>query len=171
MGISFSDPLVLVLLPVLLALTSLLHIGSRRRIGTFRRRASLVVRALVLAALTFALAGFQLVLPVDRLATVFVVDLSDSVGQAGRTEALKYVRDSLVAMPRDDLAGVVAFGKDALVERLPAEVRELDAISSVPVQGATDIGGAMRLAAALLPDDAQKRIVLLSDGNDTTGAG
>ncbi len=171
MGIAFSDPIVLVLLPVLLALTLLLHFGSRRRIGTFRRRASLAIRALVLAALTFALAGFQIVLPVDRLATVFVVDLSDSVGQAGRTEALAFVRDSLAAMPRDDLAGIVAFGKDALVERLPAEVRELDTIASVPVEGATDIGGAMRLAAALFPDDAQKRIVLLSDGNDTTGAG
>ncbi len=171
MGIAFTDPLILLLLPVTLALTLVLHIGSRRRMGTFRRRASLVVRGALLAALTFALAGFQLVLPVDRLATVFVVDLSDSVGQAGRTQALDYVRESLAAMPRDDLAGIVAFGKDALVERLPAEVRDLDAISSVPIQGATDIGGAMRLAAALFPDDAQKRIVLLTDGNDTTGAG
>ena len=36
---------------------------------------------------------------------------------------------------------------------------------------ATDIGAALRLASALFPDDAQKRIVLLSDGNDTTGGG
>ena len=40
-----------------------------------------------------------------------------------------------------------------------------------PVKSATDIGAALRLASALFPDDAQKRIVLLSDGNDTTGAG
>jgi uncharacterized membrane protein len=39
------------------------------------------------------------------------------------------------------------------------------------VRTATDIGAALRLASALFPDDAQKRIVLLSDGNDTTGAG
>ena len=42
MGIAFTDPLVLGLLPFLLALTLILHVGSRRRIGTFRRRASLV---------------------------------------------------------------------------------------------------------------------------------
>ena len=36
---------------------------------------------------------------------------------------------------------------------------------------ATDIGSALRLATALFPDDSQKRIVLLSDGNDTTGGG
>src|SRR6266536_3120953 len=171
LGVAFTNPAALALLPIALAITLLLGSGSRRRIGAARRRAALLVRSLLLAALVFALAGFQLVLPVDRLATVFVVDLSDSVGQPGRTAALDYVRQSLAKMPRDDVAGVVAFGKDALVERLPADVRELDTISSTPAQGATDIGGALRLAAALFPDDAQKRIVLLSDGNDTTGEG
>ena len=49
--------------------------------------------------------------------------------------------------------------------------REIDRLASTPVSSATDIGAALRLASALFPDDAQKRIVLLSDGNDTTGAG
>ena len=34
-----------------------------------------------------ALAGVAVILPADRLATVFVVDLSDSVGNGGRAEA------------------------------------------------------------------------------------
>ena len=171
MGVAFTNAAALALLPIALAITLLLSSGSRRRIGAARRRAALLGRTLLIAALVFALAGFQLVLPVDRLATVFVVDLSDSVGQPGRTAAIDYLRQSLALMPKDDVAGVVAFGKDALVERLPAEVRELDTIASTPVQGATDVGAALRLAAALFPDDAQKRIVLLSDGNDTTGEG
>ena len=49
--------------------------------------------------------------------------------------------------------------------------RRSDTVRSTPVRAATDIGAALRLATALFPDDAQKRIVLLSDGNDTTGAG
>ncbi len=61
--------------------------------------------------------------------------------------------------------------EDALVERLPSDLAEIDRIASTPVRGATDIGAALRLASALFPDDAQKRIVLLSDGNDTTGSG
>jgi uncharacterized membrane protein len=129
------------------------------------------VRTLLLLSLVFALAGFRLVLPVDRLATVYVVDLSDSVGEAGREDALAFVRDSLALMPEGDAAGIVAFGKGALVERLPAELREIDRIASAPVRSATDVGSALRLASALFPDDAQKRIVLLSDGNDTTGQG
>jgi uncharacterized membrane protein len=171
MSIAFDNPLALLLLPPVLLFTFALHLGARRRLGAWRRRTGLLVRTIVLAALVFALAGFQLVLPVDRLATVFVVDLSDSVGTAGREDAVGFVRASLEEMPDGDVAGIVAFGKEALVERLPSDVRELSRIASTPVQAATDIGGALRLATALFPDDAQKRIVLLSDGNDTTGAG
>ncbi|HKG56220.1 MAG TPA: VWA domain-containing protein [Candidatus Limnocylindrales bacterium] len=171
MGIAFDAPLALLILVPALAFTFLLHATSRRRIGAGRRRTALLVRALILAALVLAVAGFQLVLPVDRLATVFVVDLSDSVGTPGREEALAFVRDSLKEMPNGDVAGIVAFGKEALVERLPAELREVERIASTPTRAATDIGGALRLATALFPDDAQKRIVLLSDGNDTTGSG
>jgi uncharacterized membrane protein/Mg-chelatase subunit ChlD len=171
MSIAFDAPLALLLLVPALALTFGLYAAARRRTGTGRRRVALVVRTVLLLSLVSALAGFRLVLPVDRLATVFVVDLSDSIGEAGREDALAFIRESLALMPEGDAAGIVAFGKGALVERLPAELREIDRIASAPVQSATDIGSALRLASALFPDDAQKRIVLLSDGNDTTGQG
>jgi len=170
-GVRFESPAWLLLLVPALLITFVPHLAARRRIGAVRRRAALAVRTLLLTALVFALAGFQLVLPVDRLATVFVVDLSDSVGNEGRENALAFLRESLVAMPDGDAAGVVAFGGDALVERLPEELRTIDRIRSTPVTRATDIGGALRLASALFPDETQKRIVLISDGNDTTGRG
>src|SRR4051812_14102273 len=171
MGFGFDAPLALLLLVPALGLTIGLHLASRRRTGAWRRRLAVVVRTALLAALVLALAGFRAVLPVDRLATVYVVDLSDSVGQPGREDALAWLRESLAAMPKGDVAGIVGFGRAALVERLPQEVREIDRIASTPVRSATDIGAALRLASALFPDDAQKRIVLLSDGNDTTGTG
>ena len=171
MGISFDQPAALLLLPPLIAVVVLLHLSSRRRLGVGRRRAALGVRVLLLSLLVGALAGFQLVLPVDRLAVVYVVDLSDSVGTAGREEALSFLRESLLAKKDEDVAGIVAFGGDALVERLPSDLKDIDRIASTPIKDATDIGAALRLAGALFPDDAQKRIVLLSDGNDTTGSG
>ena len=171
MGISFDAPLALLLLPPLVAIVIALHLASRRRLGKARRRLALGVRLVLLSLLVFALAGFQLVLPVDRMAVVYVVDLSDSVGTAGREESLAFLRESLEAKNDEDVAGIVAFGGDALVERLPSDLAEIDRIASTPVRGATDIGAALRLAGALFPDDAQKRIVLLSDGNDTTGSG
>src|SRR6267142_1088235 len=98
MGIAFDAPLLLLLLPASLLFTVLLHLAARRRLGARRRRVALVVRGLSLAALVLAVSGFQLELPVDRLATVFVVDLSDSVGTTGRDEALDFVRASLAEM-------------------------------------------------------------------------
>jgi uncharacterized membrane protein len=170
-SVAFDTPLALLLLVPALGLTAALHVASRRRLGAARRRAALLLRTLVLTALVFALAGFQLVLPVDRLATVFVVDLSDSVGNAGREDALAFLRETLAEKPDGDVAGIVAFGREALVERLPSELEEIDRLASAPVKSATDIGAALRLATALFPDDSQKRIVLLSDGNDTVGGG
>ena len=171
MGIAFETPLALLLLVPALAVTFVLYLGARRRVGAGRRRTALVVRTVLLSALVLALAGFRLVLPVDRLATVFVVDLSDSVGNAGREDALAFLRETLDVIPDGDLAGIVAFGKEALVERLPSDIDEIDRIASTPVRSASDIGAAFRLATALFPDDSQKRIVLLSDGNDTSATG
>ena len=171
MGIAFEAPLFLLLLIPAFLITIGLHIAARRRVGAGRRRIALGIRSLLLAALVLGLAGVQVVLPVNRLATVFVVDLSDSIGSAGREDGLAFVRAALEEMPKDDVAGIVAFGKEALVERLPSDLAEIDRIASAPVRSASDIGAALRLATALFPDDAQKRIVLLSDGNDTTGSG
>ncbi len=171
MGFRFEQPIWLLLLIPALLLTFVPHLAARRRMGANRRRAAVALRTILLSALVLALAGFQLVLPVDRLATVFVVDLSDSVGTDGREDALAFLRETLEVMPEGDQAGIVAFGKDALVERLPEELREIDRLRSTPTRAATDIGGALRLATALFPDAAQKRIVLISDGNDTTGRG
>ncbi len=171
MGVSFDSPVALLLLPPLALLVIGLHRASRRRMGRSRRAAALATRLLLLSTLAGALAGFAVVLPVDRLAVVYVVDMSDSVGTAGREAALAYIRTSLQARRENDLAGVVAFGGDALVERLPSELAGLDRLASTPVRDATDVGAALRLASALFPDDVQKRIVLISDGNDTTGSG
>ena len=168
---SVSRPELLLVGLLLFALTLGLSFIARHHLSRGRRRVSLIIRSVMLASLVLALSGFAIVWPVDRLTTVFVVDLSDSVGNAGRESALAFVRDSLEERRRSDQAAIVAFGGEALVERLPAELTDLDRFASVPATSATDIGGALRLAAALFPDETQKRIVLVSDGNDTTGRG
>ncbi len=136
MGINLETPLWLLVLVPAFAITIALHLGARRRMGAGRRRLALLVRSLVLVSLGLALAGFQVVLPVDRLATVFVVDLSDSVGNVGREDALAFLRETLKEKQAGDVAGIVAFGKDALVERLPSELADIDRIASAPVKSA-----------------------------------
>lgn len=100
---------------------------------------------------------------------VFLIDKSDSMPAQAVLTAEDYVRQALHAMGPDDQAAVIVFGGDALVERPMSRARELGAITSAPLTNATDIGQAVRLGLALYPPGAARRMVILSDGADTSG--
>jgi len=169
MPIGFSDPAWLWLaLPAAAIVVGVWAVASRT-LPAPRRGASLVIRLVVVASLIGALAGARLTLPSDRLSVVFLVDASASMVDATSDELIEYARQAVREKPEGDLAGVVVFGADALVDRLPSELNQLQRPASAPVVGATDISAAVRLATAILPAGTQQRLVLLSDGNDTSG--
>jgi uncharacterized membrane protein len=164
---SFSTPLALVLL---VCVPVVLYLGwPRQRFRRSRDLFSVFLRAAIMLLLVFALAGVQLVRSADRLAVMFLVDVSDSMGQTAQEAALDYVRQSLPRMGPDDQAGLILFGTTALLERPLNNVRELGSILSAPPTGNTDIEKAIRLAMGILPTDAARRIVVLSDGHATSG--
>ena len=135
-------------------------------------RVGLVLRLLILLLLILSLAGAQLVRAVDDLAVVFLVDASDSMGPENRAAAEQFVRDSVAQMGPDDRAAVVVFGANALVEQplRPFDVADLPPFTSQPARIATDLAEAIRLGLALLPPDAARRLVILSDGAATDSA-
>lgn len=169
---SFSTPPALILL-LLLPLAAWLVWPARRRGAKPRSGwAGLVLRLLILALLILSLAGTQLVRAVDELAVIFLVDASDSMGNENAVAAERFVRDSVAAMGPDDRAGVILFGGNALVEqplRGSESAGELPPFASQPQRIATDLAEAIRLSLALLPPDAARRLVILSDGATTTG--
>ncbi|MDQ3645564.1 MAG: VWA domain-containing protein, partial [Actinomycetota bacterium] len=157
---------------VALAVVPLIWLIHRKGIGAVsarQRTVATVVRSVIVVLIVLALSGLAFSLPEHRLATTFVVDVSDSVGAAGRSVAEGFVRDSLTLKPREALAGVVAFGGDARVELTLQEDPELISIASRPDPSTTDIARALRLASALMPDGARRRVVLLSDGRENAG--
>jgi uncharacterized membrane protein len=167
--VAFTDPIWLwLLLPA-----TLLVIGgwwaASRTLPPARRVASLVIRLALVACIVFSLAGARLALRSDRLSVVFLVDASASMLDASREELLAFAREAVSQIPEGDSAGVVVFGANALVDRLPSDLDELQAPASVPVVSATDIAAAVRLGTAIFPAGTQQRLVLLSDGNDTSG--
>lgn len=167
--VNFSDPAWLWLTLPVLAIVLAGWAGASRTLPRGRRIASLVIRLVLAGCLVLALAGARLALPSDRLSVVFLLDASDSMLDATSDELVDWARSAVREMPDGDRAGVVVFGANALVDRLPSEINDLSEPASVPVAGATDVGAAVRLAAAIMPAGMQQRIVLLSDGNDTTG--
>jgi len=164
---SFTNPLALVLL---LAIPIVLYIGWPRQ--AYRRRRdgiSLMLRVVIVTLTALALAGTQISRAADKLAVIFLVDVSDSIGPETQDAQLEYVRNSLQSMGPDDVSGVIVFGANSVPEHPVNAVRELPAIQSAPVKSSTDIAEAIRLGLALFPNDAAKRMVILSDGRPTVG--
>jgi uncharacterized membrane protein len=146
--------------------------GRAARVGVNRRALiALLIRCALIAAVALALAGMQAVRFSDRSAVVFLIDGSDSVGANGREQAADWVRNALAAMRTDgnDSAAVVVFGADAQIERTLSLQRELAPLGAQVRSGGTNIENAIRLGLSILPADASKRIVLLSDGRQTSG--
>jgi Ca-activated chloride channel family protein len=165
----FTDPAWLWLLVPAVAIVAIGWLAASRTLPRGRRIGSLVIRLVLVTCLILTLAGMRLALPSDRLSVVFLLDASASMLDATRDELVEWARASVRDKPEGDAAGVVVFGANALVDRLPSELSELADPASQPVVGATDVGAAVRLAAAIMPAGTQGRIVLLSDGNDTGG--
>ncbi len=155
---------------LLLFLPLLFWLGWPSR-GPSRRReiVSLVLRLLIALLLIASLAGLEIRRASDDLAVVYLVDYSDSMPIQARRLELAYVREALARMGPNDKSAVILFGAEALVERPLSTNKELEAFTSKVTTIQTDLAGAIRLGLALLPADAARRMVILSDGIETSG--
>lgn len=172
MRLTFIYPIalwLLLLLPLLWAFTFSTRRVSQLRLGRWRYWMLLTLRSIALVALVLALAGTQFMRTVDNLTVVYLIDGSDSVSPNQRQQALQYVNESLSTRRSGDNAAVVVFGQNALVERAPNDFATLGQLNSIPIASRTNIAEAIQLGLALFPADAQKRMVLLSDGSENQG--
>ena len=164
----FAWPEILVLL---LMIPWSLYVGAKiRSLSRLRKITALTLRTLILAALIGALAGTEIVKTSDRLAVFFLLDHSDSIPDDMRRASAQWVRNlGETAMKENDEAGVVVFGDNASVELSVAPKLDLDVIRSYVGGGQTDLAAALRLAMAAFPQGYMRRVVVLSDGNETAG--
>lgn len=167
--VRFEEPWWLLgLLAVPLALFVSAH--SVAGMSTWRRRLALAVRVLVLSALVLALSGVHVLRARDSLCILFLVDSSRSVGEAQRDLAMGFIETATEGMRRGkDQMGIIVFGDEAHIEASPSYSPVVSRIETILDPDQTDISQAIRLALASFPEDSAKRIVLLSDGNETLG--
>ncbi|HEX8834377.1 MAG TPA: VWA domain-containing protein, partial [Abditibacteriaceae bacterium] len=168
-GLSFSNPLALLLFVPLAAYFVWLSRRTLADLSPGRNRLALGLRLILLALIVSALAGAQLVRYNRDLAVMFVVDYSDSVGPGAKQQAQSYIEAAVKERKPNDRWGVVVFGRDAYIDLAPGASPTLGKIQTVPPGEFTDIAAAIRLAIASLPDGMQKRLVVLSDGNENLG--
>lgn len=143
--------------------------GTRRRLSRRRFWAVLAVRTLLLAVMVAALCEMTWRRAVDDLAVVFVLDRSASVGPEGRAEGEAFVQAALAGQRANDRAAVVVFGDDAVVERDLQEALDFAGVEATPSPHHSDLAAGLRLGTALLPADRTRRLVVITDGEQTRG--
>ncbi len=134
-------------------------------------RRAVPLRAAAFAAVVASIAGINVTtrLPADQLTLVAAVDVSGSIENAAldwSQEYLRAVRSSLA--PGDELA-VVTFAESPAIAATASPDDDLPAITRPPGIAATDISAAIDQALGLYPRGSQKALLLLSDGNETSG--
>ncbi len=157
----------------LLAALPLLAWGIRGSGGNalvFRHAGGAVLRGLAIAALVVALAG-----PLERGSprhtdVMFALDVSRSVEADTVAQALDFVNRAIEDKAPEARMGLVVFGADAATElSLDARSAPLRDLRVDVPEGGTDIGRALEVAAGAFDSERGRRIVLLSDGRETTG--
>ena len=128
-----------------------------------------LVRIVILAILTLVAAVPIAPLGGRGVDVMIVADLSRSMPADSRTRELEVIRLLDQRASTGDRVGIVVYGREARIDRLPEEfgtsaefLREVDPDGS-------DLGGAISLAASLIPRERPGRLIVLSDG-ESNGA-
>src|ERR1700719_2905432 len=164
----FDRPTLLWLL-VLAPLAGIPGIVAMRGEMRLAGAASAVLRMLCVVALVAMLAGLRISgrIAARSVAVVAVLDQSRSISPDQQDWMRRRVEELKSAMAPTDQLGVVGFGRDARLLAPLADPRLLASLGDGADGGATNIAGALTAAESLFPSEADKRIVLLSDGNET----
>ena len=136
-----------------------------------RRLIGAALRALAVTALLLLMAG-----PLGGRQTalndvLFLLDSSSSVGDVSTTSGLDFVNRAFAAKVPRSRMGLAVFAADATLEQaLSRDPPPIDRLSTEVERSGTDIGRALQLAMGSFASDGQRRIVLLSDGQENLGS-
>ena len=161
MSVEFLHPLRLLLLP--LCALVILIICMLRKSRSRKERISHVLRYVLITLTVLALAGMSLLTASPDRTAFLLVDVSGSVNEE---ETLRLAQEALDAAG-ERRTGVIAFGRDATVERSLGQKTPWDGGTSRVNRTGSDLNSALQLAAALLPSDSNGGIAVISDGKVT----
>lgn len=121
-------------------------------------------RAAAALALVLALAGLVLEAGTSGRDLIVVVDRSRSMPAESRQDALELIQQAEEKREQGDRVGVVSFGAEVRVERLPSATGRFSGFDSSVQPDASDMATALEAALELIPAGRHGSIVVLSDG-------
>ena len=170
----FQAPLFLILLaaiPVLIFVQRRTHLGTTK----WRKGVTFFLRGTALLCATLALANLHRTHKEQRLAVVFLIDISESIPRTQHEKVLQQINAAVAALKPTDKFGIIGFATETSrltgirqKQNQPAVVLETIVEQTMRRDG-TDVLTALKRAIALLPDDYHRRIVLFSDGIHNAG--
>ncbi|HET7581063.1 MAG TPA: VWA domain-containing protein [Bacillales bacterium] len=173
MGLQVANPLwLLALIP---AAAGIVWFAREKTALTGSRKAVwLTLRSLVFLFVILAMAGFQLLWPIERISAIFVVDRSHSmVHQQDKMKKAvnKALNKALKEKPSEDRAAVITIGAKAAVEKsLSAGSQEISEFRTNINPDYTNLASGLQLAGSLFGDQARGRVILMTDGNENIGS-
>ena len=148
-----------------------MHFAGYAGLPKIRGQIALMTRLCLLGLLVMVLAEPRSVRSRDIMSVVFALDVSDSIYSPD--DALKYITQTVQTQRpkgKEDQAGLIIFGKTPACELSPSMSFPFEAFNSQVDRGATNIEQTLSYSGALLPEDNQGKIVLISDGVQTEGS-
>jgi Mg-chelatase subunit ChlD len=152
----------------LAALISLLLIFAARR----RAPLAALLRLAALGLILLSICGLSVETRegAQDLCIVLSEDVSASVGAAGERLEAEIVRDLVPRLRPSDELGAVAFARQAEVVAWPSAPPRPPSFARVKLDpSATRLASGIELAVLLCPEGSEKKIVLVTDGNETIG--
>ncbi len=162
---------------VLLAPVFLLALGrSLADLPWQQRILSLLLRLGFVALLALGLSRPARTAYTDKVCTVFMVDVSDSVSDESLADAKKVIDEALSARRAKDIVRVVTFARRPKSIVIPDDAKQAPSLTRHDPPGTptrlgagTYIQSALQLAYGLYPPGYVKHAVLISDGLQTDG--
>src|SRR5262249_31306910 len=160
-----TRPAAFVLLLALLPIAWYFH-KSLVDLSPRQRWVSVLTRGTILVSLILAAAGINLIQNESRQYTIFLLDRSDSLDDAAKEAAGKFIAQAMHDLRSKDDARVIEFAGKTLPPYKPGQTPSTTAILE---RNQTDIAAALSTAWASIPAFYARNIVLLSDGRATRG--
>lgn len=171
---------------LLLLLLPVLYYGYRRSLvdlSRTQRIISLCIRIIIILLLILGVSDLQYLKTDEKLTVMFLTDISDSISEEGLTKSTEFLNEALSSQDGNQEVGIIAFTDRAEILKSPENDQEtivsgelklvdtkqkwLDADEEAG--DTTNIAQAIETAWSVFPSNANKRIVLISDGIETKG--
>jgi len=161
---------------------------SLAQLSGARRATAVVLRVLVVLLPVILLARPTYTRTNEKLTVIAVVDRSRSIPDSLHSDSLSYLDSALAARPEGDLVAVVDTAETALIRQLPSTATMLTMTDGEEEDGEASSAGrqvarrapgldggesrladGVQMALAIASPETANRILLVSDGNETSG--